>query len=279
MNRIYYLLALVTLLFACKSETKETKEITLNKNNLFGEVKSVRDLRARAEKDAENGTVIFVSGGGFETVFNRQGNKVLYLSYESDGSISSKRIYKYDDEERLIEKETYYRDKLSFRDFYSYDDKGNMIEKTTLDADGALSLRQRYVHNDKGNVIEERHHNDDDVFYNRIVFEYDEKDNVIEENNFDANDLHCLSTTYQYDDNGNMIEKDFHSLLNSMFDFKNQFKYDEKGNVIEEVYLDGGPSKRIIEYEFDEKGNWIKSIAYKYGEQQSRIEREIEYFE
>ena len=279
MNKFYYFLLLITLLFACKSETKETKEIKLNNINLSGEIKSIRELHVRSEKETESTADIFASQGGFETVFNRQRNMVLYLIYEANGSISSKNIYKYDDENNLIEEEIYYGDELSFRDLYTYNDKGKRIEKTTFDSDGNLSLRQRYVYNDKENVIEERYHNNEDVFYNKIVFEYDDKNNVVEENHYDADDLHCIKINYKYDDNGNMIEEDHHALLNNMFDFKNQFKYDEKCNVIEEIYLNHSATKRIIEYEFDEKGNWIKSISYEDGLQQNIIIREIEYFE
>lgn len=279
MNKTYYILALITLLFACKSEAKETKEIDVKNNNQSEEIKSIREVHVRAENETESIADIFASQGGFETVFNRQGNRVLYSTYEANGIISSKNSYKYNDEDNLIEEETYYGDELLFRDLYTYDDKGKRIEKITLDADGNLSLRQRYVYNEMGNVIEERYNNNEDVFYNKIVFGYDDKNNVVEENHYDADDLHCLSTNYKYDNNGNRIEEDFHSLLNSMFDYKNEFKYDDKGNVIEEIYLNDSNSKRTIEYEFDEKGNWIKSIAYVDGEQQNIIIREIEYFD
>lgn len=276
MNKIYHLLTFLIFNCACSAENKDSDWA---KSNLNGKIKSVKESHYRAEKQPGNTEENFESRGGFETVFNMQGYKMSYTSHESDGRISSKSLYKYDDKNNLIEEELYYGDELSFRELYTYDDKSNLIEKTTLDSDGKLSLRQLYKNNDSGNKIEERHHNNEDVFYNKLVFEYDERNNLIEENRYDADDIHCIKINYKYDDTGNMIEEDFHALLNNMFDYKNQFKYDKKGNVIEWLDAENKSSILIYEYEFDEIGNWIRSTSLKNGSKQGMIEREIKYFD
>ena len=274
-----YLLALLTFHCACNAGNTDIKYNDWAKSNLKGKIKSVRESYYRAEKQPGNTEKSFESRGGFETVFNTQGYKISYTAHESDGRISSKSLYKYDDKNNLIEEEKYYGDELSFRELYTYNDKGNLIEKTTLDPDGKLTLRQLYKNNDRGNIIEERHHNNEDVFYNKIVFEYDERNNLTEENHYDADDLHCRKTKYKYDDTGNRIEEDFHSLLDDTFDYNTQFQYDTKGNVIERLDPLDKSGRLLYEYEFDKTGNWIRSTTLKNGAKLSMIEREIKYFD
>lgn len=274
-----YLLTLLTFICSCNAVNIENKDNDRVKSNVKGAIRSVRESYFRADKQPGNTEESFESRGGFETVFNAQGYKMSYTAHESDGKISSKILYKYDDKNNLIEEETYYGDELSSRELYKYDDKDNLIEKTTLDPEGKLTLRQLYKNNDRGNIIEERHHNNEDVLYNKIVFEYDQKNNVTEENHYDADDLHCRKFKYKYDDAGNRIEEDMHSLLDDTFDYKNQFKYDAKGNVIERLDLSDKSSLLIYEYEFDKTGNWIRSTSFKNGAKLSMIEREIKYFD
>lgn len=276
MNKIYYLLAF--LIFHCSCDV-ENKDNDWAKSNLNGKIMSVKESYYRAGKQPGNTEESFESRSGFETVFNKQGFKTLYTTHESDGRISSKNLYKYDDKNNLIVEEIYYGNELSFKYLYMYDDKGKLIEKTTLDSDDEPTMRQLYKHNDSGNIIEERHHNNEDVFYKKIVFEYDERNNLTQENHYDADDLHCLKTNFKYDDSGNLIEEDFHSLLDSTFDYKNQFLYDNKGNVIERFDPENKSNSLIYEYEFDKTGNWIRSTNLKNGAKLSMIEREIKYFD
>lgn len=278
MNKIYYFLALITLLFACKGEIKETKEIKLNKNNLFGEVKSIRESYYRAEgADAD-----FKLQRVYTTEFNKEANKTSYIQYKLDGSVSSKQLYTYDEKNNLIEDNSYTSyGELFIKTTYKYDNKGNIIEEILFE-DNYPPLKQLYKYDDRGNLIEKEQYNPDGFCWNKILYEYNDRGNMVEENHFSSEDLHVEKKLYKYNDNGDIIEVESHYSLDSSFNYKVLSIYDDKSNLIEYSYIkddNSQPSKEIYKYKFDKKGNWITSTTFKDGIPQNKTEREIEYFD
>lgn len=62
--------------------------------------------------------------------FNDAGDVIGYATYNSDGSLYDKYIYKYDSSGNVIEQARYYSDgSLYYKHIYKYDSSGNKIEK------------------------------------------------------------------------------------------------------------------------------------------------------
>lgn len=78
-------------------------------------------------------------------------------SYDTDGSLSTKSKYVYDNKGNQIEGKKYNSDG-SFRGKYEffYDDEGNRIREEFYNNDGSFDRKVEYNYNDKGNVLERK---------------------------------------------------------------------------------------------------------------------------
>jgi hypothetical protein len=103
-------------------------------------------------------------------------------SYNSDGSVAEKRVYKYDGAGNNTELEFYNANgDLTQHYLYKYDERGNRIEWRYYDADEFLVALTTYYYDDHDNVIEVSSFNYDDHmnWKHSYVYEYDEDDNWV----------------------------------------------------------------------------------------------------
>ncbi len=103
-------------------------------------------------------------------------------SYASDGSLTEKRVYKYDEQGNNNEMEFYNRDgEIIQRYTYKYDDNGNRIEWRFYDADEFLVALTTYYYDDHNNLVEVSSFNYDEHlnWKHSYVYEYDEDDNWV----------------------------------------------------------------------------------------------------
>lgn len=111
-------------------------------------------------------------------------------SYNSDGSVAEKRVYKYDNRGNNTELEFYNREgELTQRYTYLYDDMGNRIEWRFYDADEFLVALTTYYYDDHQNCIEVSSFNYDEHlnWKHSYVYEYDEDDNWVRQTIFRNN--------------------------------------------------------------------------------------------
>lgn len=103
-------------------------------------------------------------------------------SYNSDGSMAEKRVYKYDNQGNNTELE-FYNNKgdLTQRYTYQYDAQGNRIEWRFYDADEFLVALTTYYYDDHNNCIEISSFNYDEHlnWKHSYEYEYDEDDNWV----------------------------------------------------------------------------------------------------
>ena len=95
--------------------------------------------------------------------YDKKGNNIETNSYNSDGSLGFKYIYKYDEKGNKIEVNIYDSDgNLNFRWIYKYDEKGNMIEdnKYWFDANLADVITYKYEFDKKDNWIKKIEYRD-----------------------------------------------------------------------------------------------------------------------
>lgn len=167
---------------------------------------------------ANNGQL---TGGRFknkEIIYDNFGNEVEYIEYKR-GKNDKWEKYKYDKEQRLIEK-TWYQcigyDKSKYRFFvdkFSYDNDGKLITpyspiveldkdnnniETTFYLNGKIRGR-RYFYNN-GICKEEHEYKSNVIVGNK---KYDEKGNLIIDEKFDTKGNPTNYTSYEYDSKGN----------------------------------------------------------------------------
>ena len=184
MKNIIFLLSILFLI-SCANNEKEKND--LSKENLKGNVKSVKkNSFVAVDKFGE------ISKGGRlkeqdfmnHQIFDNKGNKIERNGYDSDGSLSNKWTYK-------------------------HDDKGNQIEGNCYDSNGSLSLKYTYKHDDKGNQIERIGYDSDGSFFNKWTYKDDDNGNLIESNiiyDSDGSLSFKYNYEYTYDEKNNWIK-------------------------------------------------------------------------
>ena len=171
--------------------------------------------------------------------YDDKGNQIEGASYDADGKLNAKRLwkYKYDDKGNQIEWAYYYADgKLKWKSFFKYDDKGNQIEEAKYGADGKLIGKSLYKYDDRGNQIEGALYGADGKLIGKFLPKYDDRGNLIERALYDADGKLIIDKRlykYKYDDKGNRTEQV-------------EYKIVERFGKAEEV----PQSQTVWEYEF-----------------------------
>jgi hypothetical protein len=140
MKKIILPIILLVFLAACAGETTTT---TIEQEKLNGKVKIIKETDYSAvEKFGEitKGEV----GSSTTKVCDEKGNMIEENEYRSDGSLSFKYIYKYDEKGNNMEMSTYIYDSLHCKYLCKYDEKGNLIEANDYNSDG--NLRCKYIY-------------------------------------------------------------------------------------------------------------------------------------
>lgn len=109
-------------------------------------------------------------------------NLVEEQSFNADGTMTEKRVYKYDNQGNNTELEFYNsRGDLTQRYLYKYDSHGNRIEWRFYDADEFLVALTTYYYDDHDNVVEISSFNYDEHlnWKHSYIYEYDEDDNWV----------------------------------------------------------------------------------------------------
>lgn len=103
-------------------------------------------------------------------------------SYDDNGSMTEKRVLKYDNQGNNTETEFYGRDGEIYQKYiYKYDAKGNRVEWRFYDADEFLVALTTYYYDEHDNLIEESSFNYDEHlnWKHTYIYEYDEEDNWV----------------------------------------------------------------------------------------------------
>lgn len=279
---LFFIIALLCVSFS-RSQEKNIKKNDLEKMNLYGAVKSLREIQYEVigEKTSTN------SRNHKYYMFDKKGQNTECSLYKSDGSLFSKHTYKYDDKGTLLEHNSFNSDgSLHIKKTGKYDDRGNQIEWNWYFSDGIIKTETRSKYDNKGNVIELKGCDEDGKSCYKIKYKYDNKGNVIKK--IELGDF-PLKIKYKYDNHGKMIERNyykFHGSLSSKVTYrynangdcvevnsfdakgklriKNTYKYDDNGNCIEEKVLDFFDSEIIIWHtiKYDQYNNELEYNYY-----------------
>lgn len=211
-------------------------------------------------------------------------NKIQKMEEFRYGSIDYRLVYKYDDIDNLVESIRY--DNLGEevnKKIFKYDEKNRLSEEIG----GNQSIKKRYIfkYDENDKLIEKDYYwaeykSNDKAEYGFIeeyigtfLYKYNEKGIMKSEEykSKDKNEILPL-TECKFDENGNILEKiSYGDYSDFKIDSYLLFKYDEKNNLIEEIenrYK--GQKGDITEnteytkytYKYDNKGNVIEKKRY-----------------
>jgi len=135
--------------------------------------------------------------------YDIQKNFVEYYVKIEEGEVSGKKeTFQYDKTGNLIEDIRYNSDNgMNSKYTYQYDNKGNLIEEFA----SIMNKRTTYKYNVKTQLIEQCYYNNNKL-KSKIIFEYDVKGNLIEINEYDSDKQLVGKQTFSCDERGNWIK-------------------------------------------------------------------------
>lgn len=165
--------------------------------------------------------------------YDERGNPIKVIIYENGEPVHYKTyVYKYDDENKEVERLVY--------------DRGLFLRKREVykDAYGypRIGWKSPYVvYDEKGNVLE------------GIKEEYDSRGNKVKEIEYRKGDAR-KETFYQYDDRNNLVEEKYINLVDD------KYLYDDIDFILSSLLRGYDVSK--ITYKYDDKNRKIEEIKY-----------------
>ncbi len=309
-SRIITLLSILILVSDCSNAPKKNND--LKEMNLFGKVKSIREISyeaiVEASKIKKGKRLSFLNHDKF-ILFNKSGNKIQQIDYYLDLNFSEKRIHKYDKKGNISEIIEHNTDgSIAYRKFFKYiinenviirkeyinknlenwflneyNDQGNRIMEIWYDADSTLVLKETYKYDNRGFEIQRSVSNSIDSLQEIKKFNYNQKENKIEEKHFNLSYFKSRNKTHVKNDTSIPITqiKPRWSGKDKYLFSKSTFIYDDNGNEIAKTYLgqfDDLDYTNKKTYVYDNKKNWKEMIFIENGIPKSVVERKIEYY-
>jgi len=248
------LIMFLTAFFVCAiclcaeaGTSKRSKE----KNELIGPVRSVitkqNFLTTTDSYDSSGNLVEIVTEWSIDNkttrhkaifTYDEQGRQKEDTSYREDGSIASRKFYR-----------------------YGFDASGNQTSKIAIMGDDSYAHAEYSIYDDRGNLAEEIFFTGGS-FIDKSVFDVQGK--VLYAIKYNHNGF-VFESTKHYDSKGQLAESLYYG-PNNLLTRKDLYRYDE-GRRIEEIsdlYNHFWLRKIVSKYEFDTAGNWILKIVQKW---------------
>lgn len=188
-----------------------------------------------------------------ESHYDKNGNPIEIINYKSNGDISSRILYKYNDKNLRTEYLMYQRDgkdfKLTFKQTFHYNNKGLKTHEVVFDGITGYRITYEYLPNDQ---IKE-------------IVKYGSNNKVVER------------WVYLYKENFqqiNIFNPD--KVLNSIV----QKTFDKKGNLIDDLRLDSkGNEQKRVTYSYDSKDRVIEMAEYYSGKLSKKMKYQFNNFD
>ena len=193
-----------------------------------------------------------------EYKFNKRGDVVEQISYDSDNSVSDKCLYTYNSEHRMTEKAWYKRSgELDWKTRYIYDKHGILVEEIDYNGDGSIRSKSRFGYNSDGKKTEETSYNSNDILQWRALLKYNSKGHLVEDAAYWLYGGLDYRYLYRYNAEGQLIEN-IEASDNAPMK-RNTYKYDSEGRLIEKcVHTEGQTTVLELHYHYDLMGNVVK---------------------
>jgi hypothetical protein len=222
-------------------DIKSIVETTYQATVKFGEPVKTNNVYDKKELLFNDSGYKSVDKKKYSTIYyeyDNHNNLLVETKKDSDGNQMMKFINKYNDNDKLIEVET-------------FGNGEDLFEKSKYEYEGNKRISNSY---DK-----------EGEFNSRWVDVLNEKNSVIQSFNYDKNGQLKLEWKFNFDERGNKTQD---VLVKSPYPSQNQIEikeYNEKNEIIKiSIYnYENTPvSNFTFKYKYDEKNNWINKIMY-----------------
>lgn len=287
MNKMRIILLLIFMIVTSLKffAQKDSVGNDLNYMNLNGKVKSVKEVSYKADIQSETLTngkkerdADISYGEDSYIEFNKQGNKIQHVYYNSNEKENLKRVYKYDSIENLIEVRWYEEGALTSKSIYRYNDKRENVEVSKYNYLDTLEHKWIIRYDINGAKLEELRYNSNAKIILRRVYKYDNNGNKIGGYQYDLDSN--LTAKWTYNQMGNQSEYYWYNSDGSSNGIEKS-EFDVNGNIEKQIWYDSnGSIKResTYLYEYDTHKNWIRQVSYFDGKAQYILERTISYY-
>ncbi|MFI5164562.1 MAG: hypothetical protein ACHQHP_04855 [Bacteroidia bacterium] len=168
--------------------------------------------------------------------FDRNGNRIEEVYYDTKGN-------------------------PSFSCQYIYDDNGNEVKKMGAEGDEVIYEKWNYTPVENGKKVERKSEykkNKDEKW----IYSYNNEQNITEELYYDISGTVSTKWQYLYDAKQNMTEKEEIDSYGNVYQ-KWVYKYDDKGNNTElRHYVSNNQLQRIYQMRYDKKGNMKSKFTF-----------------
>ena len=220
--------------------------------------------RARDElkgpvRTIESGTIDFVLKDGKRIEgtprvakilkFDERGNRTEATTFDPDGGIAERMVYKYDALGRNTGSDEYYSLARKLvtnprRRIYTLDHNGKVVEMIVYEADGSVGSGFKYKYDSKGNKVEDHFISWTGATILRTTYTYDAAGHLLTQTAYDAHDVVSWKTIDSYDSAGRRT--DWAQYEKHVLRYRKLFKYDDKGRVTEEETFEFNARPRVI---------------------------------
>ena len=239
-----------------------------------------------------------------ETFYDKKGNPIEVINYRSNGEVSSRLLYKYNDQNLRTEYVLYQKDdknqlQVSYKQTFHYNSKGLKTHEIVFDGVAGFRIVNNYFPNDQlkeiikygvGNKIDEKweysySNNAHEIkiyipennLSSVVQKKFDAKGNLLEEVKLDGKGKELKKSTFVYDSKFRMVE--MAEYFSGVLSKKMHYKYNNL-DLVEEVMQEGADGKKFTQanYSYDTKGNlleekWSEDNSSEYSRKQSRYDK------
>lgn len=246
---------IIAVVFALLSFGVKAQSFSLDveEENLNGPVKSVLTTVRTPQ-----GRIV---GQPVRNNFNKFGNFIENIYYDTAGNPVIMVHYSYDKKNRLI------------KDVRTHEPFSEMLSQTT------------YSYDKKSRTIIADMFGISDSLETRTVYRYDKNGMLLNVTIFDELGREVASTQYEYNKIGSKSLVTYTEGENAIYKGTDKFRYDTDGNLAEKCsyYLTTLRQAFLYTYYYDEHGNWTKAYVYHVtpsdGYLYQVITRQIDYYE
>jgi len=294
-NLLLFILLPSILIGQIRDQEKERQRIANSK------IKTVIQWTHRYTQGKPNPTGYKTS----ETHYDKLGNPIEIINYRSNGEMSSRLLYSYNQQNMRTEYMMYQKVnqpqlELSYKQTFHYNNKGLKTHEIVFDGGAGYRIINNYYPDDRikeiikygtGNKIEEKWEYTyfdnsqeikifipDNNLSATVRKIFDSKGNLIEEIRFDAKGNELKKNAYTYDNKSRMVQMaEFYS---GNLAKKLHYKYNNL-DLVEELIQEGPDGKKFTQasYNYDTKGNlleerWNEDSSDEFSHKQSRYDRD-----
>ncbi|MBI4648226.1 MAG: hypothetical protein HY738_16995 [Bacteroidia bacterium] len=160
------------------------------------------------------------------------GKTLTIVSWSEDNEFEGRECYKFNQQQKLIEKCVYNeREKIEEAVYLEYDENNQLIKEKDYSGNMIFKTETMYKYDEKGNLISRISVNPKRELIEKLTFKYDEKGNQIEQK---YGELYMIKR--EYNDSGNITREERFNALGITEMFIENI-YDENGLLLEERRL------------------------------------------